>query len=117
MLFQERQYAYSRVTNGSPAVIIKNTNRLMIQVRRICGQYLSKEQQRSEEANVDVCDSDQKEVDEQGEASTEIANQQLHRSTRVRNEPKWFKIYAIPRTLTSDQPSLIQAMEGDDQSG
>lgn len=42
-------------------------------------------------------------------------NTQLRRSTRVRKEPQRFKVNAIPRTFTSDEPTLQQAIKSADK--
>lgn len=69
----------------------------------------------SEKGNVTVSDCNQKEVDRQRENLTMNINSQLVRSTPFRKKPKWFRLNATPKILTTDRPSLRQSLEGDDK--
>lgn len=64
--------------------------------------------------NVYVSDNISQQMDHRKEASQETVKNPARRSTGTRMDPSWFKINAWPRTCTQDEPSVKEALNGDD---
>lgn len=112
----QHQFPFLKQSKQNPVMTVQNESHVYEQNEAENGMNLMDrniDEETRNDRNVVLSKRKSKEADNERNASQETVKKPMPSFTQARNEPRWFKIAAIPRTSTKNERSVKEALDRD----